>query len=208
MTVIGTLKGKIMIGRITGILVEKQAPWLMIEVGGIGYEIQAPMTTFYTLPDINQEVVLYTHFVVREDVQALYGFMTKSERSLFRSLIKVSGIGPKLALTILSGVEPDTFVQCIMDNDVATLVRLPGVGQKTAERLVVEMRTRLSDWHSEGGMDLSDFSGGTDATKDALSALISLGYKPNDASKSLAKHKDENLSSEELIRLVLKDVAK
>ena len=197
-----------MIGRITGILVEKQAPWLMIEVGGIGYEIQAPMTTFYTLPDINQEVVLYTHFVVREDVQALYGFMTKSERSLFRSLIKVSGIGPKLALTILSGVEPDTFVQCIMDNDVATLVRLPGVGQKTAERLVVEMRTRLSDWHSEGGMDLSDFSGGTDATKDALSALISLGYKPNDASKSLAKHKDENLSSEELIRLVLKDVAK
>ncbi len=197
-----------MIGRIKGILIEKQAPLLMLDVNGIGYEIHAPMTTFYKLPDINQEVVLHTHFVVREDVQALYGFMTKNERSLFRALIKVSGIGPKLALTILSGVEPDTFVQCIMENDVATLVRLPGVGQKTAERLVVEMRTRLQSWQTESGMDVSDFSGGTDAAKDALSALIALGYKPNDASKALAKHKDKNLSSEELIRLVLKDVAK
>lgn len=193
-----------MIGRLRGILIEKQAPTLVVEVGGMGYEAQAPMTTFYKLPDLEQEVTLYTHFVVREDAQALYAFISKQERSLFRTLIKISGVGPKLALTILSGVDPDTFVQWVMNNDLTTLVRLPGVGKKTAERLLVEMRNRLQNW--ESGINLAADATVDTASKDALSALIALGYKPHEASKSLAKHKAQNLSSEDLIRLVLKEI--
>jgi Holliday junction DNA helicase RuvA len=198
-----------MIGRLRGILIEKQAPTLIVEVGGVGYELQAPMTTFYKLPDIGQEITLHTHFVVRADVQLLYGFIGKEERDLFRTLIKSSGVGPKLALTILSGVEPDTFVQCIMDDDISTLVKLPGIGKKTAERLLVEMRGRLQDWGIDrcGGV-IAVANEGNTAVKDAISALIALGYKLQDVNRAIAKHKDKGLSSEELIRLVLKDSAK
>ena len=197
-----------MIGRLHGILIEKQAPTLLVDVNGIGYEIQAPMTTFYKLPDIGKEITLHIHFVVREDAQLLYGFIGKNERSLFRTLIKVSGVGPKLALTILSGVDPDTFVQCVMDNDITTLVHLPGVGKKTAERLLVEMRGRLKDWESSSDITITTSTETNSAVKDALSALIALGYKSQDANRAIAKHKGKELSSEELIRLVLKDISK
>ena len=136
-----------MIGRIHGILLEKQAPLLLVDVQGLGYEIQAPMSTIYQLPAIGQAVTLHIHMVVREDAQLLYGFVELRERALFKTLIKVSGVGPKLALTLLSGMETDDFVRCVHDNDIASLVRLPGVGKKTAERLLVEMRDRLKDWH-------------------------------------------------------------
>ncbi len=189
-----------MIGRLRGILLEKQAPNLVVEAAGVGYELQAPMSTFYQLPDLGKEVTLYTHLVVREDAQLLYAFMHKKERSLFRALIKISGVGPKLALTILSGVEPDTFVQCVMDNDIRTLVHLPGIGRKTAERLLLEMKNRLKDWETE--------SITTCDSKDAVSALLALGYKPQEANRAIAKYKDKNLSSEELIKLALQEIAK
>ena len=135
-----------MIGRLRGILLEKQPPQLLLDLNGICYELQAPMSTFYRLPEIGQSITLYTHLIVREDAHLLYGFSQEHERTLFRTLIKVSGVGPKSALTILSGIEADAFVRCVMDNDVASLSPLPGIGKKTAERLVVEMRDRLADW--------------------------------------------------------------
>src|SRR5688572_17609541 len=136
-----------MIGQIRGILIEKQPPSLVVDVHGVGYDIDAPMSTFFQLPDVGCEVTLLTHFVVREDAHHLYGFYTREERQLFRSLLKVNGVGPKLALTILSSITPDEFVHCVLSNDAASLVRLPGVGKKTAERLIIEMRDKLSDWH-------------------------------------------------------------
>ncbi len=136
-----------MIGQVHGILLEKQPPQLVVNVNGLGYEIDAPMSTFYQLPDVGLAVKLFTHFVVREDAQQLYGFYTREERSLFRTLLKVNGVGPRMALTILSSVSPDEFVRCVLDNDTASLVRLPGIGKKTAERLVIEMRDKLSDWY-------------------------------------------------------------
>ena len=189
-----------MIGRLRGILLEKQAPNLVVEAAGVGYELQAPMSTFYQLPDLGTEVTLYTHLVVREDAQLLYAFMRKKDRSLFRTLIKISGVGPKLALTILSGVEPDIFVQCIMDNDLRTLVNLPGIGSKTAERLLVEMKNRLKDWETESIIN--------SGSKDAISALLALGYKPQEANRAIAQYKDKNLASEELIRLALQEMTK
>src|SRR6188508_2465507 len=137
-----------MIGLIRGIIIEKQPPQLVVDVQGVGYEIDAPMSTFYQLPEAGNEVRLYTHFVVREDAHHLYGFYTSEERHLFRTLLKVNGVGPRLALTILSSIAPPEFVHSILNNDTVTLVRLPGVGKKTAERLVIEMRDKLSDWHS------------------------------------------------------------
>ena len=135
-----------MIGRLRGILLEKQAPDLLIEVAGVGYEVQLPLTSFYQLPATGEEATIYTHFVVREDAQLLYGFVNLNERALFRQLIKANGVGPKLALTILSGMTAQQFVRCVQLDDVSTLVKLPGVGKKTAERLVIEMRDRLKDW--------------------------------------------------------------
>ncbi|MFT5694000.1 MAG: Holliday junction DNA helicase RuvA [Oceanicoccus sp.] len=199
-----------MIGRIKGILLEKQATELLVDVGGVAYEILAPMTTVYQLPDIGQTVSLHTHFVVREDAQLLYGFAELQERTLFRTLIKVNGVGPKLALTILSSIESNEFVRCVRDNDTATLVRLPGVGKKTAERLLVEMKDRLKDWHVEGG---SASLGSTIKTlensliAEAESALVSLGYKPLEASKAIsAVSAEEVSSSEQLIRLALRNM--
>lgn len=201
-----------MIGRLRGRVVARQAPELLIEVGGVGYEVFAPMTTFYRLASTDDEVVLHTHLVVREDAHLLFGFATLEERTLFRELIKVNGVGPKLALAILSGIEADAFVGCVHDGDVATLTRIPGVGKKTAERLVVEMRDRLKalgEVQVKGGAP--SFITGAPATpaQDAASALEALGYKATEAVKAVAAvNREDGLSSEELIRRALKSLAK
>jgi len=199
-----------MIGRITGVLLEKQAPELLVDVNGVGYEIQAPMTTIYQLPEGGQVGVLHTHFVVREDAQILYGFAELQERRLFRALIKVNGVGPKLALTILSGIETDEFVRCVRDGDTLSLVRLPGVGKKTAERLLVEMKDRLKDWQIDSITDEFRVSGmgfSNSITAEAESALIALGYKPQEAAKAIAAANNDSMtSSEQLIRAALKNM--
>jgi Holliday junction DNA helicase RuvA len=197
-----------MISRLRGILLEKTPPWLLIDVNGLAYEVEAPMFSFYRLPDIGEQVVLHTHLVVREDAQLLYGFFCLHERALFRSLIKVNGVGPKLALAILSGIEPDAFVTCVMHSDTASLVRIPGVGKKTAERLVVEMRDRLNDWSPERMMSAGEHKTVADtSTEEAISALVSLGYKPLEARQAVTQaakeHQDLN-TSEELIRHALR----
>ncbi len=201
-----------MIGQLRGIILEKQPPQLLLDVHGVAYEIDAPMNTFYRLPDIGQEVVLFTHLVIREDAHHLYGFYAREERSLFRTLIKVNGVGPRLGLTILSSIEPGEFVRCIVNNDTANLVRLPGIGKKTAERLIIEMRDTLSDWQSSvpTGSELNQAvkqSGATNRNiQDAISALIALGYKPAEASRAVSKIEDTTLSSEEIIRQALREM--
>jgi Holliday junction DNA helicase RuvA len=200
-----------MIGRIRGILVHKQAPLILVEVGGVGYEVQVPMTTLFQLPALGTEVSLVTHFVVREDAQLLYGFIEEGDRSLFRELIKVSGVGPKLALTILSGMDAQSFARCVQRDDMSALVALPGVGKKTAERLLVEMRDKLKDWllrpesatgAANSGIALAPL---TDIVADAEGALITLGYKPQEASRMVAAVNDDSVvESEELIRRALK----
>lgn len=199
-----------MIGRIRGILVEKQAPHLLLDVQGVGYEIQASLTTFFELPEIDQTATLHTHFVVREDVQLLYGFSSLAERQLFRELIKVNGVGPKMALAILSGMNSSEFVHCVISKDVAALVRLPGVGKKTAERLVVEMHDRVEKWapgNDAGAVAMQ--AQGSDAVQEAESALVALGYKEPEAAKMIAAVSADNqqASSAELIRAALKNKA-
>lgn len=199
-----------MIGQVRGILLEKQPPQLLLDVNGIGYEIDAPMTTFYKLGEAGQEITLFTHFVVREDAHHLYGFFSKEERWLFRTLLKVNGVGPRLALAILSSIEPDEFVQCVLQQDTASLVRLPGVGKKTAERLIIEMRDKLSEVALPHGKDSINNapirSGRPQITQDAISALISLGYKSQEAARMVAKVDEGTLNSEELIRRALREV--
>jgi Holliday junction DNA helicase RuvA len=195
-----------MIGRVSGILLVKQAPEILVDVGGVGYELQVPMSTVYQLPELGQKVSLHTHFVVREDAQLLYGFGLLSERRLFRALIKVNGVGPKLALTILSGIDSDEFVRCVRDNDTATLVRLPGVGKKTAERLLVEMKDRLKDWHVDAPAAGSASISSNSSAAEAESALVALGYKPAEAGKAIAAVRGDADSSEQLIRLALKNM--
>ncbi|KGE77194.1 Holliday junction branch migration protein RuvA, partial [Halomonas salina] len=138
-----------MIGRLRGTLIDKQPPWLLLDVAGVGYELEASMTTLVALPGVGEDVVLHTHLTVRDDAHLLYGFAREQERALFRALIKVNGVGPKLALAILSGMDEDAFIRCVMDDDVKSLTRLPGVGKKTAERLIVEMRDRFPHWEAE-----------------------------------------------------------
>jgi len=205
-----------MIGRLKGTLLVKQAPNLLIEVAGVGYELEAPMTTFYELPEIGHEVVLHTHLVVREDAHALYGFVSLQDRTLFRTLIKVSGVGAKLALTLLSGMSVLDFVQTIRHDDIARLTLIPGVGKKTAERLIVELRDRLKDWGEEaantgvsevGTTSSSDRLAQHDAIKDAISALVALGYKPQEASRMVNGVHAVDLASEEIIRQALKSVS-
>lgn len=201
-----------MISRLRGIIVAKQAPELLIEVNGLGYEVQASMNTFYRLPDIGQEVVLHTHFVVREDAQQLYGFGELHERALFRSLLKVNGIGPKVALAILSSIEADDFVRCVADQNSTALQRLPGIGKKTAERLIIEMRDRLADWQMPEHLSAKSITENKlikstqAAEQEAVSALIALGYKPQEASRAVMQITDKNLSSEDLIRRALKNM--
>lgn len=199
-----------MIGRIRGILLEKQAPYLLLDVQGVGYEIQASLTTFFALPEIGQPTTLHTHFVVREDAQLLYGFSSLAERQLFRELIKVNGVGPKMALAILSGMNSAEFVHCVKSKDIATLVRLPGVGKKTAERLVVEMHDRVEKWAvGRESAEAADNQQGSGAVQEAESALISLGYKETEVVKMIAAVCSDNteVNSAELIRAALKNKA-
>lgn len=200
-----------MIGRIKGILLDKKAPDLLVDVNGVGYELQAPMSTFYQLPAPGQGIVLHTHMVVREDAQLLYGFHDQEERLLFRSLIKVNGIGPKVALAILSGVTADEFVRLVRNNDVAALTKIPGIGKKTAERLLVDMRDRLSDWQSSAASQALPGEvtamASNDVSADAETALISLGYKPAEAARMVVRALRDNPElgrSEDIIRLALK----
>lgn len=197
-----------MIGQLSGRLIEKQPPQLLLDVNGVGYEVEAPMSTFYQLPAVGENTTLLTHLVVREDAQLLYGFLTSGERQLFRTLIKVSGVGPKLALMVLSGVSIEEFIRCIQQDDVAGLTRLPGIGKKTAERLIVEMRDKLKDTNSSElntGVSLSAV-GTVEArpVEQAAMALISLGYKQNEASKMVRAVASEGLATEEIIRQALK----
>lgn len=191
-----------MIGRLQGILLEKQPPVLLIDVRGVSYEIEAPMSTFYHLPETGQEIILHTHFVVREDYQALYGFYQLTERKLFRSLIKVNGVGPKLALTILSGISPDDFVICVMNGDASSLTRLPGIGKKTAERLLIEMRDRLKDWQSQH-IASTPKTISNQASDEAVTALVALGYKPQEASRRVSQIAEEGMTVEQIIKAAL-----
>ncbi|MBL1277813.1 MAG: Holliday junction branch migration protein RuvA [Ectothiorhodospiraceae bacterium] len=201
-----------MIGRLRGTLLEKKPPQLLLEVAGIGYEVNAPMTTFYDLPEAGSEITLHTHLAVREDAHVLYGFLREQDRLLFRTLIKVSGVGPKLALAILSGMPADEFASLVRIGDSAALTKLPGVGKKTAERLVVEMKDRLKDWQDVSlamvsGAEAQAVSATNSSEKDAVSALISLGYKPQEASRMVSLIESEGLASEEMIRQALRTAA-
>lgn len=196
-----------MIAQLTGKIIEKQSSSLLIDVHGVGYEVLVSLNSFFETPDINATVTLHTHFVVREDAQQLYGFTRVSERTLFRHLVKVNGVGPKLGLAILSGMSADDFSACVRRNDIASLVRLPGVGKKTAERLVIEMRDKLTeprDAQDEGSRRSQTNIG---ILEEAESALIALGYRPQEASKMVSRVANDGLSSaEQLIRAALKNV--
>lgn len=199
-----------MIGRLRGMLLEKQAPYLLLDVSGVAYELQAPMTTFYRLPALGQEVILHTHLSITENLHQLFGFFEQRDRSLFRTLIKVNGVGPKLAIAILSGMEADDIARCVRDNNIKALTKVPGIGQKTAERLVIELRDRLKNWDAPQGdaqaHNQIQLAATNDIYAEAESALISLGYKPNESAKMIAaaaKQKPE-AKSEELIRMALK----
>jgi holliday junction DNA helicase RuvA len=194
-----------MIGFLRGKLVHKSPPLLVLDVHGVGYEIEAPMTTFYDLPATGAEIMLHTHLVVREDAHILFGFSTETDRSMFRTLIKVNGVGPKLALTILSGQSAEEFHRCIQNNDTQSLVRLPGIGKKTAERLIIEMRDRLPDLTGSPALNIDDVQHliPGNPKQEAISALCSLGYKPLDASKMVQNILTDGKSCEDIIRLAL-----
>jgi Holliday junction DNA helicase RuvA len=209
------------IGRLRGTLVEKNSPEILIECAGVGYEVTMPMTSIYTLPELEQQAIIYTHFVVREDAQLLYGFANKVERKLFRLLIKVNGVGPKLALAILSNMSADQFVSCVRHDDITAIVKIPGVGKKTAERLLIEMRDRLKDWQAQQihlvsndgvipekiSAELSlDSTFISDNKGDAINALLSLGYKQVQADKAVKSVYNRGMSSEDIIRDALKSM--
>ncbi|WP_087026101.1 Holliday junction branch migration protein RuvA [Thaumasiovibrio subtropicus] len=204
-----------MIGRLRGNLVEKMPPEVVIEVGGIGYEVQMPMSCFYELPEVGQEAIIYTHFVVREDAQLLYGFNTKSERALFREVIKANGVGPKLGLAILSAMTASQFVYCVEHDDLTTLVKIPGVGKKTAERLIVEMKDRLKGWGEGDLFTAPDAAAASNhlpvakqanAEDEAVSALVALGYKAPQAAKVVSQVAQPEMSSEAMIREALRSM--
>jgi len=193
-----------MIGRLKGLLLEKQPPAILIDVQGVGYELEASMSTFYNLPECGETIVLHTHMVVREDAQLLYGFISLAERLMFRTLIKISGVGPKLALTILSGMSTEDFSRCILEGDSKALTQLPGVGKKTAERLVVELKDRIEKDVSiklPGAPEKIERQ--ASPVNDAVSALISLGYKAQQASQIIRAMDVDGKSTEEIIRLAL-----
>lgn len=202
-----------MIGRLRGNLIEKQPPYLVLDVNGVGYEVQAPMTTFYRLPAIGVEVILHTHLSITENLHQLFGFAEQRDRSLFRTLIKVNGVGPKLAIAILSGMEADDIARCVRDNNIKALTKVPGIGTKTAERLVIELRDRLKNWdvpHSDvlAHSEIKQIASDNDIYAEAESALIALGYKPVEAAKmiSAASKQKPDAKSEELIRLALRSM--
>ncbi len=204
-----------MIGRIRGLLIEKAPGHTLVECSGLGYEIDIPYTTFFHLPETGQEVTLHTHFAVREDAQSLYGFASRLDRDLFRLLIKVNSVGPKLAIGILSGLDAQQFIRCVEVRDVNALVKLPGVGKKTAERLLIEMADRIGQLEGQfiAGSQLPSGSGetppaptGPDPGEEAEAALISLGYKPQEAAKAISRVAEPGMNSEALIRLALKNM--
>ena len=201
-----------MIGRLSGTLLHKRPPEIVVDVGGVGYELQVPMTTLFQLPGVGETVTLVTHHAVREDAHTLYGFANERERELFRRLIKVSGVGPKLALAVLSGMDSEHFARAVRSGDVSALVALPGVGKKTAERLLVEMRDRIAPGRAPGeaGAPSTTTAGpGSDKLADAEQALVALGYKPAEAARLVAAVDDERIGdSEELIRLALRSTVR
>jgi holliday junction DNA helicase RuvA len=190
-----------MIGSVRGRIAAKLPPQLMVDVGGLGYELEAPMSTFFTLPGIGEEVRLLTHLVVREDAHILYGFATEDERRLFRNLIKVSGVGPKIALALLSGISVEAFALCVQSQDVSSLTRVPGIGRKTAERLVVEMRDRVANPEIAAGLPAQVAPASAEA--EAFGALVALGYRPAEATRLLKAAGPGTHSTEELIRRAL-----
>lgn len=202
-----------MISRLRGLLLEKAPPVLLIDVGGVGYDVFAPMTTIYQLPDVGSEVILHTHFVVREDVHQLYGFADMRDRELFRTLIKVNGVGPKMALGIMSGMEVNDLVRCVRSDNVAALTTIPGIGKKTAERLLIELRDKLAQWEVTGSgtaFAKTNTTQQNDPVTEAESALVALGYKPQEASRMVHAVATENAAanSEVLIRLALRAAVK
>lgn len=205
-----------MIGRLCGVLVEKQPPYLLIDVRGVGYEVQAPMTTFYRLPEPGTEVVLYTHLSISDNAHQLFGFADQRDRTLFRTLIKVTGVGPKMAVALLSGMEADDIVRCVREERLSSLTKVPGVGKKTAERLLMELRDRVKAWElPRADLDPQQVSvtpsqpllGG--ALEEAESALIALGYRPTEAARMISAAGRENpeASSQELIRMALRSIS-
>ncbi|MEE9320206.1 MAG: Holliday junction branch migration protein RuvA [Granulosicoccus sp.] len=197
-----------MIGRLSGQLLEKNPPSLLLDVNGVGYEVDAPMSTFYELPAVDETIALFIHMVVREDAQLLFGFASRVERSLFRALLKVNGVGAKVALSILSGMSVDEFVSCVAARDVAALVRVPGIGKKTAERLLVEMQDRV-----DAIQDAVRVSGAAKPTSDSLrvqavEALEALGYKNTEAKRLLDKSGTEGQSVEDMIRDALRSISR
>lgn len=195
-----------MIGSIRGQIVAKAPPHLTVEAGGLGYELEAPMSTYFHLPAVGESVHLLTHLVVREDAHVLYAFGTEPERRLFRDLIKVSGVGPKIALALLSGISVEAFAKCIHGHDLSALTRVPGIGRKTAERLVVEMRDRLEADALERPARAAGAAG--EAEAEAFDALIALGYKPAEAGRLLRSAGRETHSTEELIRRALQSAVR
>lgn len=200
-----------MIGRLNGILLEKQPPFVLVDVNGVGYDCQSPMNTIYNLPDLGQPVVLHTHLSVSENAHTLFAFYSLEERKLFRELIKVNGVGPKLALAILSAMNSVEFVQFVRANDVNHLVKIPGVGKKTAERLIIEMKDKLKDWQISSSELPASSNEPLDTNtnlqvQEAISGLVALGYKPQAASMAISKIDDQKLPAASLIRLALKNM--
>ena len=196
-----------MIAWLEGQLLEKQAPTILLNVNGVGYELEAPMTTFYELPEVKQTCALFVHMVVREDAQLLFGFITRQQRELFRSLIKVNGVGPKVALAILSTLSAQELLQCMANEDFKQLTQVPGIGMKTAQRLVVEMKDRLEKEFGEVALEArANASSSANDRDDAIAALVSLGYRQTDAGR-IVKSLPNDLSSEELIRQALRTLS-
>jgi Holliday junction DNA helicase RuvA len=193
-----------MIGRLRGALVAKHPPQLVIDVGGVGYELEAPMTTFYTMPRLGETVTLFTHLQVREDTHILYAFADDAARRLFRALLKVNGVGAKMALAILSGMDADALARCVRAGDAKALTRLPGVGRKTAERVVLEMRDRLDEVAAIGQVHTPGTDSRIEPLDEAVRALIALGYKPQEASHMVDRVEVRGQAPEEIIRLALK----
>jgi len=195
-----------LIGLLRGRILGKQPPQLLLDVHGVGYEVDTPMTTFYDLPAVGEEVTLFTHLVVREDAHVLFGFVKYADRDLFRNLLKVNGVGARLALGILSGMQPAVFIGCIQAGDASALVKLPGIGKKTAERLIIELRDRLELPAESASVTPATAMPAATPVEDAVSALVGLGYKPQEASRMVRTLETANLSSEEIIRSALQAV--
>jgi Holliday junction DNA helicase RuvA len=206
-----------MIGRITGVLLAKENQQALIDVQGVAYEVDVPLNTFFDLPHPGAPVTLHTHFIVREDAQLLYGFLDESTRTLFRILIRVNGVGPKLALSLLSGMDVGDFVRCVKTDDINALVKLPGVGRKTAERLILEVKDKLKEWQGgqaiAGNGETVPASAKVNSLEEAETALISLGYKPQEAARAvvtatkLLEESGQVADSESLIRTALRNMS-